>query len=183
MKKTEFVILCLKLFGIYFFVLGLSSISILLSVMFQSTDFKSYYSVGPFMYVVAGIILFTFAKRISVHIVQFSEADDNNIQIMATEKTARIAFITLGIFIFSYALPQLIQLSIDVGLYYIRVDEIPKHLREQQHRWNILIVPTIKLLIAIFLIIGPDKIIGFIAKYDETFKRIRSSNNSIKSDS
>jgi hypothetical protein len=68
------------------------------------------------------------------------------------------------------------HLALDVGLYYVRIDEIPKHLREQQHRWTILISPAVKLLIAIVLIIGPDKIIGFIAQYDETFKRIKSSN-------
>ena len=81
------------------------------------------------MYFVAGSILFISAKRISTYILEFSETDDDSIQITATEQTARIAFIFLGIFIFSHALPQLIQLATDVGLYYVRIDEIPKHLR------------------------------------------------------
>jgi len=180
MKKADFVILCLKLLGIYFFVVGLSSLFSVLSVILQSTESKPYFSIGPFMYIVAGSILFAFAKRISTYILEFSEADDDDIQIMATEQTARIAFIILGIFIFSHALPQLVQLALDVGLYYVRIDEIPKHLREQQHRWTTLIGPGVKLLIASVLIIGPDKIIGFIAQYDETFKNLKASKNDIE---
>jgi hypothetical protein len=180
MKKADFVILCLKLLGIYFFVIGISSLSSALAVILQSGDSKPYFSIGPIMYIVAGSILFVSAKRISIYILEFSETDDDNIQIMATEQTARIAFIILGIFIFSHALPQLVQLALDVGLYYVRFDEIPKHLREQQHRWTIIIAPVVKLLIAMVLIIGPDKIIGFIAKYDETFKNLKASSNDIE---
>ena len=53
----------------------------------------------------------------------------------------------------------------------VRIDEIPRHLRTQQQRWTTLIGPAVKLVIGEVLIIGPDKIIGFIAKYDESFKK------------
>jgi hypothetical protein len=51
------------------------------------------------------------------------------------------------------------------------IDEFPRHLRTQQQRWIILIGPAVKLVIGVVLIIDPDKIIGFIAKYDESFKK------------
>jgi hypothetical protein len=85
MKKADFVILCLKLLGIYFFVLGLSSLSSVLSVILQSTDSKPYISISPFMYIVAGSILFASAKRISTYILEFSETDDDITQIVATK--------------------------------------------------------------------------------------------------
>ena len=49
----------------------------------------------------------------------------------------------------------------------VRIDEIPRHLRTQQQRWIILIGPAVKLVIGVVLIIDPDKIVGFIAKYDD----------------
>ena len=183
MKKNKFVILCLRLLGIYFFVLGLSSLPGVILMFTQASNAEPYYFIGPFVFIASGLVLFMFANSFSTFIIEFSEAEEDDIHITVSEKTARIAFIILGIFIFAQALPQLIQLSIDVGLYYIRIDEIPKHLRGQQQRWTLLIGPTVKLFIGVVLIIGPDKIIGFIAKYDETFKRIKSSNNGIKSDS
>ena len=57
------------------------------------------------------------------------------------------------------------------GMKVVRIDEIPRHLRTQQQRWTTLIGPAVKLVIGEVLIIGPDKIIGFIAKYDESFKK------------
>lgn len=182
MKKNKFVILCLRLLGIYFFVLGLSSLPSVFSMFMQVSNAEPYYFIGPFVFIASGLILFVFANSFSSFIIEFSEAEEDDIHITASEQTARIAFIVLGIFIFAQALPQFIQLAIDVGLYYIRIDEIPKHLRGQQPKWILLIAPTVKLFIGVILIIGSDKIIGFIAKYDETFKRIKSSNNGIKSD-
>jgi hypothetical protein len=127
------------------------------------------------MYVFAGIVLFVFARRIAAFIIEFSAADDHNIQIVADEQTARVALMTLGIFIFAQALPQLMQLSLDVVWYYVEIDDIPKHLQEPQHRWRILIAPAIRLIIAIALVAGPDKIIALVARYDETINRLRSS--------
>lgn len=74
-------------------------------------------------------------------------------------------------------------MAVDVGLYYAKMDEIPGFLRGQLPRFILLIGPTVKLFIGVTLIIGPDKILGFITKHDETFKKIISSNNGIKSDS
>ncbi|MGD8393488.1 MAG: hypothetical protein PVH74_18290 [Desulfobacterales bacterium] len=173
MVKNKFVILCLRLLGIYFFVLGLASLPGIITVSSHNVNREFYFMVGPIIYLISGSILFTFAPRTSRFIVKFSEAEEEDFRITDYEKTARIAFLVLGIFIFAQALPHLIQLSIDVRLYYSRIDEIPKHLRNQQQRWTILIGPALKLVISIILIIGPDRIIGLISKYDHSFKKIK----------
>jgi hypothetical protein len=69
-------------------------------------------------------------------------------------------------------------LSIDVGLYYKSVNEIPTHLRGVEHRWTYLIGPVGKLIIPAVLIIGPDKIVGVLGRYDETFRKVKLSNKS-----
>ena len=131
MKKADFAILCLKLLGIYFLVWGLSSLFSVVSVILQSAEPQHYYPAGTFLYVIAGLILLLAAKPISSFIIGFSEADENNVQIVATEQSARLAFIILGIYIFAYSLPHLIQISIDVGIYYAKIDEIPKSIKSK----------------------------------------------------
>ena len=90
--------------------------------------------------------------------------------------------LVLGIFIFAHSLPQLLQLSIDVWLYYASIDEVPKELRARQQRWTYLIGPSVKLIIAAVLIIGPDKVIGFLARHDQTFRRFKSTNDANQAD-
>ena len=177
MKKNNFVILCLRLMGIYFGVSGLSSLPNMISIFYESSSSTNYFFISPVLFIVSGIVLIIYAPKLSHFMIEFSEAEENSFHITASEKTTRIAFLVLGVFIFSQSLPQFIQLSIDVGLYYSNIDEVPKHLRYVQQRWTYLIGPVVKLIIAAVLILGPDKIIGFIARYDQTFKRIESSNN------
>jgi hypothetical protein len=175
MRKNNLVTLCLRLLGIYFGVFGLSSLPNVISMFIESSNLPSYFYISPIILIVCGTILCIYAPKISLFIIEFSEAEEGGFHITASEKTTRIAFLILGIFIFAQTLPQLIQLSFDVGLYYKNIDEIPKHLRSVQHRWTYLIGPVIKLFIGVILIIGPDKVIGLIAKYDDTFKKIKSS--------
>ena len=176
MKKNNFVILCLRLMGIYFGVLGLSALPNMISIFFESSSSPKYFLISPLFLVVSGIVLVTFAPKLGQFIIGFSETEETSFHITASEKTTRIALLVLGIFILVQSLPQFIQISIDVGLYYSNTDEIPEHLRYVQQRWTYLIGPIVKLIISATLIIGPDKIIGFIARYDQTFKRIESSN-------
>lgn len=176
MKKNNFVILCLRLMGIYFGVFGLSSLPNMTSIFLESSNSPKYFLISPLLLIVSGVVLAIFAPRLSKFMIDFSEAEDNSFHITASEKTTRIALLVLGVFIFAQSLPQMIQLSIDVGLYYSKSDEIPEHLRYVQQRWTYLIGPVVKLIISAILIIGPDKIIGFISRYDQTFKRIKSSN-------
>jgi hypothetical protein len=136
----------------------------------------SYFFISPSILIICGIVLYIFAPKIGRHIVKFSEAEDGSLHITASEKTTRIALLILGIFIFSDALPQLIQRSFNVASYYHRIDEIPVHLRENHMRWTHIIGPFITLIISIVLIIGPDKVIAILAKYDDQFKRFKSSN-------
>jgi len=181
MKKNNIVILCLRLMGIYFGILGLSSLPNMTSLFLESSSSPKYFLISPLILIVSGVVLVILAPRLNHFMIEFSEAD-NNLHISASEKTTRIALLVLGVFIFAQSLPQFIQVSIDVGLYYSKSDEIPEHLRYVQQRWTYLIGPVVKLIISAVLIIGPDKIIGFIARYDQTFKRIESSNERDGSD-
>ena len=176
MKKNNFVVLCLRLMGIYFGVLGLTSVPTIIS-MFTSSDGPIYFLLGPALYILSGVILIFYAPKLSRFMIDFSEAEENGLHITASEKTTRIALLVLGIFVFANSLPQLLQLTVDVWLYYANIDEVPKELRATQQRWTYLIGPCVKLIIAAVLIIGPDKIIGFLARHDQTFKRFKSSDD------
>ena len=180
MKKADFVTLCIRLLGIYFGVHGLSSLSHLTSMFVESSGSYVYILVSPFILIACGISLYIFGPRMSRYIVDFSETEEDNLHITASEKTTRIALLVSGVFIFAHAIPQFVQLSINVGLYYMTIDDVPKNIREVQHRWTYLIGPILKLIISIVLIIGPDKVIGFLGRYDETFKKMKSSNNSLQ---
>lgn len=183
MKKNYFVIICLRLLGIYFGVLGLSSLPSIISMVTQSSgNTQSYFFIGPVIFIASGLILCIYAKKISRYIVEFSEAEKDEWHITVSEKTTRIALLVLGIYIFTQTLPQLIQLSIEVGLYYKNAAEIPKHLSSIQPRWTYLIGPILKLFISIVLIIGPDKIADLLSKYDDTFRKMNASNPGVEKD-
>jgi hypothetical protein len=162
--------------GIYFGVLGLSALPNMTSIFLESPNSPKFFLISPLFLIFSGVVLIICAPKLSHFIIEFSEAEQSAFHISASEKVTRISLLVLGIFIFAQSLPQFIQLSIDIGLYYSNIEEIPEHLRQTQHRWTYLIGPIIKLCISAVLIIGPDKIIGFIARYDQTFKRIESSN-------
>lgn len=182
MNKNNFVILCLRLMGLYFGVLGLSSLPNMTSIFLESTSSPKYFLISPLLLIVSGVILMIYAPKLSHFIIEFSETEENSFHVTASEKTTRIALLVLGVFIFAQSLPHFIQISIDVGLYYSNIDEVPKHLRYVQQRWTYLIGPVVNLIISAVLIIGPDKVIGFIARYDQTFKRLKSSNNANEDD-
>ena len=167
--------------GIYFGVLGLTSLPNITSIFIESSSSPKYFLISPLLLIVSGVVLVIFAPKLSHFVIEFSE-EENSLHITASEKTTRIAFLVLGVFIFAESLPQFIQISIDVGLYYSNIDEVPEHLRYVQQRWTYLIGPIVKLIISAVLIIGPDKIIGIIARYDQTFKRLESSNQRDGSD-
>ena len=162
--------------GIYFGVLGLSALPNMTSIFLESPNSPKYFFISPLLLIVSGLVLVIFAPRLSHFMIDFSEAKDNSFHITTSEKTTRIALLVLGVFIFAQSLPQMIQISIDVGLYYSKSGEIPEHLRYVQKRWTYLIGPAVKLIISAVLIIGSDKIIDLIARYDQTFKRRESSN-------
>ena len=182
MRNKDFVVLCIRLLSIYLGVIGLSSLPNISSIFIESFDsMPIYFAITPLIFIVCSLVLYFRAPNLSHFIVEFGNAEDENMLITTSEKTARIALLVLGIFIFVNALPQFIQLSIDVGLYYKKLGNIPKDIREVQNRWTYLIGPVVKIILSMVLIIGPDKIIGILSKYDETFKRLESSNNRIDS--
>jgi hypothetical protein len=180
MKKTEFVTLCLRLLGIYLFIIGLSAIGNVLSFALQDVQNNSFYHLGPAIYLFSGAILFLSAKGISKYIVDFSEADDDNFQVAPAEQTTRVALLIIGIFVFVNALPQVINLAVEVAINRWQMNDVPEYMRAQKHQWTTLIGPGLKLLISIGLIIGPDKVTGFLGRYDETFKKLMPSDKEFK---
>ena len=168
--------------GIYFGVLGISSLTNMASIFFDSSKSPTYLYISPILFIISGVVLFGYAPKLSHFIIDFSDAEENSLHITASEKTTRIALLVLGIYILSQALPQFIQSSINIGLYYSNINEIPEDVRYVQKRWIYLIGPIVKLIISTVLIIGPDKIIGLLARYDETFKRVKTSNKASSAD-
>jgi hypothetical protein len=180
MKNKDFVVLCLRLLSIYLGVVGLSALPNICSFFIESFDSAPIYiAITPLIFIVCSLVLYFRAPNLSHFIVEFSNTEEENTMITTSEKTARIALLVLGIFIFVNALPQFIQMSIDVGLYYKKLGDIPKDIREVQNRWTYLIGPVIKIILSTVLIVGPDKVIGIVSKYDSTFKRLESSNKRI----
>jgi hypothetical protein len=183
MKKNSFVVICLRLLGIYFGVMGLSALPGFISAFSSNADAAaSYFFISPIILVVSGLVLYICARQIGRHIIAFSEAEEDGLHITASEQSARLAMLILGIFIFVQTLPQLIQIAFDVVLYYKKVADVPGAVRANPHRWTYLIGPMLKLFISMVLILGPDKVMGFISKYDETFRKIESSQNSRRGD-
>lgn len=181
MKKNSFVVICLRLLGIYFGVMGISALPGIIPMFFgASSSTPSYFFISPIILIVSGLVLVIYAHKIGRHIVAFSEAEEDGLHVPASGQSARIALFILGIFIFTQTLPQLVQICFDVGLYYKNIGDVPRTVRANAHRWTYLIGPMLKLVIAFVLILGPDKVIGFLSKYDETLKKMKSSDIELK---
>ena len=103
MKKSDFVILCLRLMGIYFGVLGVSSLTNMASIFFDSSNSPTYLYISPIIFIISGVVLFGYAHKLSHFIIEFSEAEEKSFHITASEKTTRIALLVLGIYLFSQA--------------------------------------------------------------------------------
>lgn len=183
MKTNNFVVICLRLLGIYFGVMGLSSLPSVISMFVEaSTNMHTYFFISPIILIASGLVLYIYARKIGRHIMEFSEAEEDGLHITVSEQSTRIALLILGIFVFAQSLPQLIQISFDVGLYYKNIGDVPKVLRETDHRWTYLIGPVLKLVIAFILILGPDKIIAFLSNFDQTFRKIKTSHDGAEQD-
>ncbi len=183
MSKKEFVVLCLRLLGIYIIVTGTSSLPNAFSVFFDGSFTHGYLIISPFIYIIAGVVLYVYAPKLRFYVINFSEAEDDEFKISIHERTGRIACIILGIYIFAYAVPDIIQLSIEAGAFYQRINEISQAAKWYEHRWFYILPSVVELVIGAALIVGSDKIIAFISKFDDTFKRLNTSNKANSGDS
>lgn len=180
MKENSLVILCLRLMGIYIGALGLNQVSGVLPMVLKSRSLISYsFSLGGVILVFSGVLLIIYAAKLSRFMTRSGELEESISHISASARTTRIALAILGVFIFAESLPQFVQKSIIVGLYYATVDEVPRYMRygPYAHTWTNLIVPIVRLIISAILIIGPDRVIGFIAQHDQTFRKLKSSDD------
>ncbi|MGD8836799.1 MAG: hypothetical protein PVJ19_17790 [Desulfobacteraceae bacterium] len=183
MNKKEFVVLCLRLLGIYIIVTGISSLPNAFSVFFDGSFSHGYLIVSPLIYIISGIVLYTYAPKLRSYVINFSESENDEFKITIHEKTARIACIILGLYIFAYAVPEIIQLSIEAGAFYHRMSDISQSAKWYEHRWLHILPSVVELIIAAVLIIGSDKVIEFISKFDDTFKKLDASNKANSGDS
>ncbi|MEA1876812.1 MAG: hypothetical protein U9N86_08095, partial [Bacteroidota bacterium] len=65
MKKKEFVILCLRLLGIFFGVMGLSYLPHLATLFKKSHTADLAFYLSPLIYIICGSVLFIYAPKIS----------------------------------------------------------------------------------------------------------------------
>ncbi len=176
MSKKDFVMLCLRLLGIYIIVTGISSLSNIFPFFFDGSFSQGYLFISPLIYIIVGTVLYIYAPKFRSYVIDFSEAEENEIKITVHEKTARMAFILLGFYISAYAVPDIIQFSIEAVAFYQRMNEISQSTKWYEHRFYLIIPSIVELIIAAVLIIGSDKIIVFLSKFDDTFKNMDSSN-------
>jgi hypothetical protein len=172
MSAANIVILCLRLMGIYFGVLGLSSMPALSFFLVDSESMPFWAGIPPIIMLLSGLVLFARAPRISSFIITFSEAQDGNVALAGAEKTGRIALMVLGIYIFSDALPHLAQMSCVMGLHYLELKTVSVPFVSDQHAWTEMIFPVLRFGIAIVLILGPDKVVGLLAQHDTVFNKL-----------
>ena len=169
MSKKEFVIICLRLIGIYILISGISSLPNMFSMVINSSFSQGYILASPILYIAIGVALYILAPKLSKYIIEFSDAEESSVSISANEKTARIALLVLGFYIFSRALPQFIQVGIDIGMSYQRMAEVSQTLKWYEHKWFYIVPPFVQIAIAALLIVGPDKIIEFSSRFDDNF--------------
>jgi hypothetical protein len=181
MSKKEFVMLCLRLLGIYFIITGTSSLPNALSVFFDGSLTHGFLIVSPFIHIIAGIVLYFFAPKLRSYVINFSEAENDEFKTTIHEKTVRIACIILGLYIFAYAVPDIIQLSLEAAAFHQRMNDISQATKWYENRWFYILPAVAELVIGAVLIIGSDKVIEFISKFDDTFKKLSTSNNKANS--
>lgn len=183
MTKKEVVTLCLKMLGIYIFVTGTASLSDGISVLREPLSNLIYVLLNPIIYMVIGFVLFLKAPNLCHYIIEFSDADKENLKISANEQTARIALLVLGFYVFTYSIPYFIDESLKTLIYYQRMKGISSAGRGRDLMWISIVPPIAEMLIGAVLIIGPDKVIRFIARFDDTFQRQSTSNKANSGDS
>ncbi len=177
MKKDEFVMLCLKVMGIFFLLLGITSIPHLIEELTEPRSSQWSFSVSPLLNILCGAILFFKANLISHYITEAN--NENEVNFTPTSHTVRIALMVLGVFILSQAIPHFFQIFANSLAYHLEMSSIPKHLRQIQQHFIYIVSPTIKIVIGVWLVFGNKGLVKLLGKFDNTFKELDESNKSI----
>ncbi len=91
MKKNEFVTLCLKIMGLYFFLMGLINLPHLMSCLTEPQMSRWDFFVSPLLFFICGIILFFKATSFTRFIIGVDIDKESDIQFEPTDNTIRIA--------------------------------------------------------------------------------------------
>ena len=91
MNKDEFVILCLKIMGVYFLLMGFINLPHLLKSLFEPKEMMWSFFVSPLLFFICGAILFFFAKYFSKFIICVDTKSEGPVNLSASSNTSRIA--------------------------------------------------------------------------------------------
>lgn len=168
MTTREIVSLSLRMLGIYFVVTGLSSLP---SFIVSIPPLGGTFVLSPLCYIVSGLVLGFFAPRLSVFFTEFSTAQDGPEKITPFEKWGRLCLLILGVYILAKSFPAFIQFAVVTALLFSEAQQTGDPRFSLTHKLAYLIGPTLNMAIAVYLILGPDKIMAFLAKHDRTLKK------------
>jgi hypothetical protein len=162
MKKNEFVTLCLKIMGLYFFLMGLINLPHLMSCLTEPQMSRWDFFVSPLLFFICGIILFFKATSFTRFIIDVDIDKESGIQLEPTDNTMRIALQVLGFYILAQGIPGFCQILANAALYYYAISSIPRYLQQQQQHFIYLVGPTAQICIGLWLIIGSRRIMHYI---------------------
>ena len=182
MKKDEFVMLCLKIMGIYFLLMGLINLPHLLKSLLEPKEMMWDFFVSPLLFFICGAFLFFFAKQFSKLMVDIDPEREGRVELSTSSNTSRIALQVLGFYIVATGIPYFFQILVNSTAYYYDMSSIPEHLRQRQQFLINLIGPGIKTFIGLWFIFGTKAIINFVGKFDSTVKNIGASNHANSAD-
>jgi hypothetical protein len=170
MKKNEFVILSLKLLGIYITVLGLASIGSAFGMRGLSHMDSWGLYIGIIVYLVAGVILISKAGLISQYVLPI----DNGIidKFYISEPFQKAVLRIIGIYIVILAIPSLVQIAGQWIQYGLWGSKIPEYMKETPNYIIPLISQLIRFLLGLFLALGPSSIIKILGRFDKTIEKM-----------
>ena len=182
MRKNEFVMLCLKIMGIYFLLMGLINLPHLIKNLaepkFSSWDFFA----SPLLFLICGIILFYKAPSFTRFIINVDKENESEIEFSPTSNTIRIALQVVGFYILATAIPHFFQILVNAVGYYYEISTIPDYLRQKQQYFIYLVSPAIKIAIGIWLVLGSKAIIRILGRYDSTISSMETSKKANEAD-
>ncbi len=172
MNKDEFVILCLKIMGVYFLLMGFINLPHLLESFFTPKEMMWSFFVSPLLFFICGAIIFFLAKFFSKFIIDVDTKSEGPVNLSASSNTSRIALQILGFYILATSIPHFFQILVNSAAYYYNMSSIPEHLRQKQQFFINLIGPGIKICMGLWFIFGAKVIINFIGKFDSTIQNM-----------
>jgi hypothetical protein len=113
----------------------------------------------PLGYLIIGIILWFFAKNISSHMVN-NTADLNKIINLNLKEIKPFIFSVIGIFLLASANPALVKNLYNIISY--ALGNSGATITVNSFYLGLLIESVLKILIAVYLLIGPKKVLHFI---------------------